>query len=135
MVEETTATWDLPRDLTAGAAARGHVRDFLAPTDPDDVRESCELAASELAVNAIRHGHPPATLRLVRRAHEIRIEVTGGAGLTRPRITPLHSVEPDSPSGRGLAILASIATDLGWSEDDGRITVWADFRRGEISPG
>lgn len=129
MVEETTAAWDLPPDLTAGAAARGHVRDFLPATEPDDVRDSCELVASELAVNAIRHGHPPATLRLVRMADEIRIEVTGGAGPTRPRITPLDGVEPDSPSGRGLAIVASIATELGWSEDDDRITVWASISR------
>lgn len=135
MVEETTATWDLPRDLTAGAAARGHVRDFLSPTDPDDVRESCELVASELAVNAVRHGHPPATMSLRRDGAGIRLEVTSGVRTTRPTVGTLDALDPQSPRGRGLGIAASLADELGWIEADGRITVWADFRQGRISPG
>jgi anti-sigma regulatory factor (Ser/Thr protein kinase) len=127
VVEDKTAGWDLPRDITAGAAARRHVADFLSPSDPATLRESCELVASELAVNAVRHGHPPARMSLRREGHGIRIEVTSGLGTARPEFGALEALDPESPNGRGLAIAARLADDIGWTEIDGRITVWADI--------
>lgn len=128
---ERTATWALPRDLTAGAAARRHVAEFLSPADApapagqEDLLDACELVASELAVNAVRHGRPPATLLLHRDGHSVRVEVTSSAGTARPRVGSLAEVDLQSSHGRGLAIVASLADDLDWMECDGRITVWA----------
>lgn len=128
---ETTATWALPRDLTAGAAARRHVAEFLSPADEpapagqEDLLDACELVASELAVNAVRHGRPPATLFLHRDGHRVRVEVTCSAGTKRPMVGTPADVDPQASNGRGLAIVASLADDLDWTECDGRITVWA----------
>ncbi len=117
-----TATWDLPRDLTAGAAARRHVADFLSAADSDDLRDACELVASELAVNAVRHGLPPATMTLRRDGNGVLVEVTNRVGATLPNV---GSLDTESDHGRGLAIAARLAEHLDWDEADGRIRVRA----------
>jgi serine/threonine-protein kinase RsbW len=121
-MEQMTATWDLPRDLTAGAAARRHVADFLSAADSDDLRDACELVASELAVNAVRHGLPPATMTLRRDGNGVLVEVTNRVGATLPNV---GSLDTESDHGRGLAIAARLAEHLDWDEADGRIRVRA----------
>jgi len=121
-MEESTASWELPRDLTAGAAARRHVSDFLSSADGDDLRDACELVASELAVNAVRHGLPPATMTLRRDGHGVLVEVTNRVGATRPNV---GAFDTESDHGRGLAIAARLSEHLDWDESDGRIRVRA----------
>jgi len=122
VMEESTASWELPRDLTAGAAARRHVSDFLSAADGDDLRDACELVASELAVNAVRHGLPPATMTLRRDGNGVLVEVTNRVGATLPKV---GSFDTESDHGRGLAIAARLAEHLDWDEADGRIRVRA----------
>jgi anti-sigma regulatory factor (Ser/Thr protein kinase) len=132
-----TADWTLPEDLTAGAFARRCVREFLsAPETPrapqtDALVDSAELVASELAVNAVRYGRPPATLALRRLPDRLRLEVTNAPGSGEPA---LGTLDGDAPGGRGLVIVSRATTDWGWQRDDlGRITVWAEFSA-EVSP-
>jgi anti-sigma regulatory factor (Ser/Thr protein kinase) len=127
----TTADWTLPEDLTAGAFARHCVREFLSAPgtsealDPDALVDSAELVASELAVNAVRYGRPPATLALRRLPGRLRLEVTNDPGSGEPTLGTLVG---DAPGGRGLVIVSRIASDWGWQRDDlGRITVWAEI--------
>lgn len=121
---EPAETWDLPGDLSAGAFAREQVRAALADVD-EPLREDCALVASELAVNAVRHGRPPARLALHRTGPDVRIEVTSGAGSTRPQA---QVPEVHGGSGRGLTLVARLSVESGWSEASDLVTSWAVLR-------
>ena len=93
--------------------------------------ESLTLITSELASNAVRHGHVPGRdfeIRLAETAELLRIEVSD----TRTERVPLMSVqEPpgDAESGRGLLIVAGLATRWGAEPriDAPGKTVWAEY--------
>lgn len=121
---EPVETWPLPGDLSAGSFARQQVRAALTKVDAT-LREDCALVASELAVNAVRHGRPPAHLALHRTGHQVRIVVTSAAGPTRPLV---QQAAAGSDSGRGLALVARLSEESGWSEESGIVTSWALLR-------
>lgn len=114
--------WTLPDDHGAAAVARRHVASTLAHlANVGDI----ELVASELTTNAIRHGGPPVHLALEPIDGHVRITVSSASGSGEPR--PQHAAD-DEDHGRGLAIVAMLAADWGWSRDGERLNVWADFR-------
>ncbi len=80
------------------------------------------LMASELAVNAVRHGTAPAELTLTAVEGSLRISVRGTSPTGDPHV---EAVDDLATSGRGLAIVASLAADWGWSRDGDQVTVWA----------
>ncbi|MEV7206339.1 MULTISPECIES: ATP-binding protein [unclassified Streptomyces] len=94
------------------------------------VNETLTLIAAELASNAVRHGHVPGRdfhLRLTAAPGALRIEVTD----TRTEQVPpssVHEAPGDAESGRGLLLVARLATR--WGTDPrpsapGK-TVWAE---------
>lgn len=100
------------RQFEAGIAAPLAARSFVASTlrghgahDVDDAL----LATSELATNAATHAHSPFEVRILEEDHMIRIEVEDDDG-SLPQIQPGSS---DRRGGRGLAIVASIASEWG----------------------
>lgn len=106
--------------------AREHVSTWLSGGPPgaadDDVLDNAALIASELAVNAIRHGLPTAALTLERSPDGIRISVKG----TSPHGDPTLGAAGDTAtSGRGLAIIAGLAEAWGWDREGDQLTVWA----------
>ena len=117
--------WVLPDDLSAARAARAHVADDLARRGiPDSVADDILLVASELAANAIRHGRPPALLRLSYSAGRVRVTVSSHGGSTEPMVL---EARPDAGHGRGLAMVQALAADIGWQRDGDRLDVWAEF--------
>ncbi|WP_443066589.1 ATP-binding protein [Streptomyces sp. NBC_01260] len=95
--------------------------------------DTVTLIAAELAANAVRHGHVPGRdfhLRLTidadADATTIRIEVTD----TRTeRIPALATPAPDAEAGRGLLLVATLATLWGTTSRvaaPGK-TVWAEI--------
>lgn len=117
--------WVLPDDLSAARAARVHVADELGRRGvPDAVADDVVLVASELAANAIRHGRPPALLRLDYSAGRVRVTVSNHGGSPDPRILDAAT---DAGHGRGLAMVRALAEDMGWERDGERLDVWADF--------
>lgn len=120
---EQVRSWPLPHDLTAARAARGHVAEFLGDRDvAAEAADAVTLVASELAVNAIRHGEGDAHLRLQTTEAGIRISVVGTSAGGDP--TP-GAADELATSGRGLAIVASLAQDWGWAREGDQVTVWA----------
>jgi len=123
--------WELPDDLSASASARQRVRSAL---EIDGVREGtrddAELIASELAANAVRYGAPPYTLALDVTADRIRITVSDHGSTADPRVT---DAAHDAGNGRGLAMIAAVAEDLGWHREGDRLDVWADLSL--VAPG
>jgi anti-sigma regulatory factor (Ser/Thr protein kinase) len=117
--------WVLPGDLTAAQAARAHVADDLGRRGvPDAAADDVILVASELAANAIRHGSPPALLRLEYTDGRVRVTVSNHGGSPDPRIV---DAAPDAGSGRGLAMVQAIADEVGWQRDGDRLDVWAEL--------
>ncbi|MGY0025023.1 ATP-binding SpoIIE family protein phosphatase [Streptomyces sp. YJ-C3] len=82
------------------------------------------LAASELVANSLQHGTPPMRLRLRRTDRRLIIEVTDGDDhLPRRR-----RAEPGDETGRGISIVATIASNWGSRRTPGGgKAVWCEF--------
>ena len=82
------------------------------------------LAASELVANSLQHGTPPMRLRLRRTDRRLIIEVTDGDDhLPRRR-----RAEPVDEAGRGISIIATIASAWGSRRTPGGgKSVWCEF--------
>ncbi|WP_262062956.1 SpoIIE family protein phosphatase [Streptomyces sp. STR69] len=105
----------------ARAFASGVLTSWRFPTELHDLGV---LAASELVANSLQHGTPPMRLRLRRTDRRLIVEVTDGDDhLPRRR-----RAEPADESGRGIAIVATIATTWGSRRTPGGgKAVWCEF--------
>ncbi|MEU0743859.1 SpoIIE family protein phosphatase [Streptomyces sp. NPDC006134] len=105
----------------ARAFASGVLTSWRFPTDLHDLGV---LAASELVANSLQHGTPPMRLRLRRTDRRLIVEVTDGDDhLPRRR-----RAEPGDESGRGIAIVATIASNWGCRRTPGGgKAVWCEF--------
>ncbi|MGW3653869.1 SpoIIE family protein phosphatase [Streptomyces sp. NPDC000878] len=105
----------------ARAFASGVLTSWRFPTELHDVGV---LAASELVANSLQHGTPPMRLRLRRTDRRLIVEVTDGDDHLPLRRT----AEPGDESGRGIAIVATIATSWGSRRTPGGgKAVWCEF--------
>ncbi|MDG9728093.1 MULTISPECIES: ATP-binding SpoIIE family protein phosphatase [unclassified Streptomyces] len=105
----------------ARAFASGVLTSWRFPTDLHDLGV---LATSELVANSLQHGTPPMRLRLRRTDRRLIVEVTDGDDhLPRRR-----RAEPADESGRGIAIVATIASNWGSRRTPGGgKAVWCEF--------
>ncbi|MGI5196855.1 ATP-binding SpoIIE family protein phosphatase [Streptomyces sp. CA-288835] len=105
----------------ARAFASGVLTSWRFPTDLHDLGV---LAASELVANSLQHGTPPMRLRLRRTDRRLIVEVTDGDDhLPRRR-----RAEPADEAGRGIAIIATIASNWGSRRTPGGgKSVWCEF--------
>ncbi|MFF5106155.1 SpoIIE family protein phosphatase [Streptomyces sp. NPDC000134] len=116
-------------DLIGGVEAAPRARAFASGVltswrFPADLHDLGVLAASELVANSLQHGTPPMRLRLRRTDRRLIIEVTDGDDhLPRRR-----RAEPADESGRGIAIVATIASNWGSRRTPGGgKAVWCEF--------
>ncbi|WP_314224627.1 ATP-binding protein [Streptomyces zaehneri] len=93
------------------------------------------LVVAELTANAVRHGHVPGRdfhllLRTSESADTVRIEVTDTrTDRTPPQPEALPAPGSETTSGRGLLLVAGLATSWGWHLRPGGPgkTVWAEY--------
>ncbi|WP_225833072.1 SpoIIE family protein phosphatase [Streptomyces sp. NK08204] len=125
-------------ELLGGVEAAPRARAFASGVltswrFPADLHDLGVLAASELVANSLQHGTPPMRLRLRRTDRRLIIEVTDGDDhLPRRR-----RAEPADESGRGIAIVATIASNWGSRRTPGGgKAVWCEFAlpRGQGAP-
>ncbi|MFD8111879.1 ATP-binding SpoIIE family protein phosphatase [Streptomyces microflavus] len=116
-------------DLLGGIEATPRARSFATGVltswrFPVELRDLGVLAASELVANSLQHGTPPMRLGLRRTDRRLIIEVTDGDDhLPRRR-----QAEPADEAGRGIEIIASIATSWGSRRTPGGgKAVWCEF--------
>ena len=116
-------------DLLGGAEAVSSARAFTSGVLAswrlgEELLDLGVLAVSELVSNSFTHGHPPMRLRLRRTDRRLTVEVTDADDhLPRRR-----RAEPVDESGRGIAIIATIASSWGTRRTpDGGKAVWCDF--------
>ncbi|WP_432026921.1 ATP-binding SpoIIE family protein phosphatase [Streptomyces sp. 1222.5] len=116
-------------ELLGGVEAAPRARAFASGVltswrFPVELHDLGVLATSELVANSLQHGTPPMRLRLRRTDRRLIIEVTDGDDhLPRRR-----RAEPADESGRGIAIVATIAS--GWGSrrtPGGGKAVWCEF--------
>ncbi|MFB7110547.1 SpoIIE family protein phosphatase [Streptomyces sp. NPDC056190] len=119
------AALDLLGGVEAAPRARAFASGVLASWRfPPDLHDLGVLAASELVANSLQHGTPPMRLRLRRTDRRLIVEVTDGDDhLPRRR-----RADPGDESGRGIAIIATIATNWGSRRTPGGgKAVWCEF--------
>jgi serine phosphatase RsbU (regulator of sigma subunit)/anti-sigma regulatory factor (Ser/Thr protein kinase) len=116
-------------DLIGGSQTAARARAFTTGVLSswrlaDELRELGVLAVSELVSNSVTHAVPPMRLRLRRTDRRLIVEVTDADDhLPRRR-----RAEPADESGRGIAIIATIASNWGTRRTpDGGKAVWCEF--------
>ncbi|MFF9770038.1 SpoIIE family protein phosphatase [Streptomyces sp. NPDC014636] len=116
-------------ELLGGVEAAPRARAFASGVltswrFPVELHDLGVLATSELVANSLQHGTPPMRLRLRRTDRRLIVEVTDGDDhLPRRR-----RAEPGDESGRGIAIVATIASSWGSRRTPGGgKAVWCEF--------
>jgi len=114
----------LPATSAAPAIARRLVADFLS-SYPSGFVDDALVLTSELVTNAVRHGQQDIELRIRVDNDTVRVEVSD-ASTELPRLVP---AQVSSETGRGLLILAAIATAWGSKRRADGIgkTVWFEL--------
>jgi anti-sigma regulatory factor (Ser/Thr protein kinase) len=118
-----------PEDEQAGAARHDAARELAAAGVCGHEIADAVIVVGELVTNAIRHARTECTLALDTTAERVRIEVRDRD--TRPPVLVLADL--DATSGRGLVLVAAVASAWGFETADhagiaGK-TVWAEVVR------
>jgi serine/threonine-protein kinase RsbW len=104
---------------------RAVLRDDLAVL-PEPVREEVALVATELLGNAVLHARAlddgQLSIAWGVGEHGVEIAVTDGGATTQPAVAEAGSSDT---SGRGLSIVATLASRWGVEQHDSSTTVWA----------
>ena len=115
-------------DPESARRARRYVARALSHA-PDELRADAELVVSELVTNAVLHGEPPITVRVRRTGDRVRLEVED-AGRNLPVIARQRS---DAMTGRGLPLVAAVASGWGVESADTGKAIWAELNVGPAS--
>ncbi|MEV0323755.1 SpoIIE family protein phosphatase [Streptomyces sp. NPDC050658] len=113
--------WTLPDDGTAPGIARRLIRETLDQWKLNDLLDTTELVVSELVGNALRYGHGPGRLRLLR--HDRLVTEVSDTGPDMPQI---QQTTLDDEGGRGLQLINMLCRSWGSCRTpDGKV-VWAE---------
>jgi serine/threonine-protein kinase RsbW len=103
---------------------RAGLRAALAPGGTADSVERIAVVATELATNALRHGLPPAVVRLLSDSGRIVLDVAD----QQPGALPRYDTDrPLGAGGLGLQLARSFAVDVGCYRTGTTKHVWASF--------
>ena len=128
-----SARIDLPATPRSVVAARRVLRELLSVWGAPQDREDAELLATELVANVVDHvgGDGSLTLEIDLADDWLRIAVVDGSAV-RPVVQELSGVRP---RGRGLQMVAAIATRWGVEEHHGGKRVWLDLVPAAVPSG
>jgi serine/threonine-protein kinase RsbW len=116
------------RDLRASLHEAISGLALRAGKELDGIPERIALVATELATNALMHGLPPTTVRLLRDDDVLILDVADHDLSTVPE---LADTRPLDVGGRGLQLARAFSLDVGWYATAGTKHIWASFPRGE----
>lgn len=116
---------DLPASLTAPHQARAIVRHVLAAWSLSAISADAELITSELVANAAEHGCMPIRLTIRRQIEPdgqlgILCQISDGA----PAPVKPRPLQADSERGRGLYLVAALASRSGTTVNAHGKTAW-----------
>lgn len=92
---------------------------------PDDDRDVVALLTSELVTNAIRHGHPPVSLRAAFTGDAVTVSVDD---CSAQEPVPIRDTSWDAGGGRGLHLVESLSDRWGVSVGGVGKRVWFQVR-------
>ncbi|MFG1649248.1 ATP-binding protein [Micromonospora sp. NPDC049275] len=122
----------VPHHPAGARLARHRLADDLADVVTPTLLADLIAVLAELVGNSVRHARPlPGgvvrvawQLRTSAEGPRVQLRVTDGGANTSPRI---RTASPDAVDGRGLHIVAGLATCWGVERDGMGQRVWADF--------
>jgi hypothetical protein len=123
------------RHFDASAANIARVRRLVTETVESSSSvapiEDVVLGATELATNALLHTRQPFEVILRRVGAGVRVEVIDPRPDQLPSLVPASGTASDitavGSTGRGLLIVAAMASRWGYTTSDSRKAVWAEF--------
>ncbi|MFK0156588.1 SpoIIE family protein phosphatase [Streptomyces sp. NPDC090499] len=127
---DQVATWDVAAEPVAVARVRKVACDRLLAWGLEDTVVVVELVVSELVTNAIRYGHAPVQLRLIRDTTlicEVSDSSSSSPHLRRARVS--------DEGGRGLLIVAQLTQRWGSRHTRTGKVIWAEVPLGGEESG
>ncbi|WP_062212495.1 SpoIIE family protein phosphatase [Streptomyces sp. NBRC 109706] len=121
LAADRTAAWELENTPESAAAARRMAARQLRDWNLDELTFTTEMVVSELITNAIRYADGPIGLRLIRETSLI-CEVTDNSSTT----AHMRRAPADHEGGRGLFLVAQLATSWGTRFTTEGKTTWAE---------
>ncbi len=87
---------------------------------PEEALRDVELLSSELITNAVSHTHAPCVVRVSWDGDRLRVEVTD----VSRELPAAGGIDLDATNGRGLFLVATLATDWGIEPDPAGKRIW-----------
>ena len=118
-----------PPDAAVVAAVRSYAADRLRAAGLGALQDDVQLLLTELVTNVILHARTDFEVRLAPVGAGVRVEVADGS----PTMPAAGTLAPGALSGRGLALVQSMATRWGARHDaGGGKTVWFEVLPGVV---
>ncbi len=121
-----TVALDLPPEPGAAGSARRWARTLLGPSVHEDTAESVALVLTELVQNAVLHASTPMRVELLVAGDGVRVKVADGS----PVLPSSGLTSAQAMSGRGLLMVAAVASAWGAEPRPGGKVVWAHVQHG-----
>ncbi len=125
VIDEREASRRLEPTLFAAPATRRFVTSTLAAWNLTSISDPLELAASEMATNAILHARGRFLVKLEKFADRVRLSIVDSSA-SMDSATPEMSDE-SSTGGRGIPLVDALASRWGFELRDNGKTVWAEM--------
>lgn len=116
---------ELPPEPSSATQARRLAREQLASICSPDALDIVALLVTELVTNAILHARTPLHLHIETRPGHVRLCVED----TSDRQPQLRSYDADAVTGRGLALVETLASSWGVDSTPSGKVVWCDIPR------
>lgn len=110
----------LPHELSAVGTARHWVNDLCAHALSTHGQQLLELLTSEVVANAVVHGHGPLTVAVRCSPRQVVVAVTD----TSADPPTVRHVDLEATGGRGVALVAALASQWGWEPASPGKRVW-----------
>jgi anti-sigma regulatory factor (Ser/Thr protein kinase) len=110
----------LPPEVVSVTLARHFVRDRLTALGVQEALDDAQLGVCELVANAVKHARTSLVLALTADDETLTVSVADG----QRELASQVQREALAESGRGLRIVAAIASEWGVDQHDGGKTMW-----------
>ncbi|WP_436524374.1 ATP-binding protein [Actinoplanes sp. HUAS TT8] len=100
-----------------------------AEIEDTEIFERIAIVATELATNALRHGTPPAIVRLLTEPGRMTVDVSDQDLVGEPQFGLVR--RPMGAGGLGLLLVSTFATASGWYLTADAKHTWASFQISE----
>lgn len=120
-----TARQSLPGEPASARASRQALVSVLDGWATDEIRDAAELLVSEVVTNVVRHAGTDLGVAIAVGPTTVRVEITD----RNPDLPVMRSPEPTDVGGRGMRIVAELASRWGIDARRSGKSVWFELPR------